>query len=160
MKKICLILFAIVTGFAASSCSDETSEPLYKPYGEMTFIVDDVQKVYNNVYVTEYVNSAGEKFLDVTGSINGDPTEYINFQIRKYYTGLNRATRWEYSDDSNLARRRQINGEEYDIDSNTLLNSDDRLRGTFSGRLYNMYSDIPVIIEAGEFSYNFNLPQE
>lgn len=159
MKKIYLIVFTVMVGLTVSSCSDETSEPLNKPYGEMTFIVDDVQKVYNNVQVTEYFNSAGEKFLNVVGSNNGVPGEYLAFRIKKYETGSDLATRWTYSQDSNLAKRKQVDGVEYNLNSNILLNSDNRLRGTFSGQLYNEYSNIVVHIDAGEFTYNFNLPE-
>lgn len=158
MKKIYFIVFTII-GLAASSCSDETTELLNRPYGEMTFIVNDVQKVYNNVQVTEKVGSTGQRYLNVVGSNNGVPGEYIAFRINKYETGANRATRWAYSQDSNLAKRKQVDGEEYDIDSNTLLNSDNRLRGTFSGKLYNEYSNIVVKIESGEFTYSYNLPE-
>lgn len=159
MKKIYFLVFAIIIGLTASSCSDETTELLNRPYGEMTLIVNNVQKSYNNVQVTEKVGSTGQRYLDVVGSNNGVPGEYIAFRINKYETGANRATRWAYSQDSNLAKRKQVDGEEYDIDSNTLLNSDNRLRGTFSGQLYNEYSNIVVTIEAGEFTYNYNLPE-
>jgi hypothetical protein len=159
MKKLYLLVFTLTMGLTVSSCSEETTEPLNKPYGEMTFVVDDVQKAYNNVQVTEYVNSAGEKFLNVVGSNNGVPGEYLAFRIKKYQTGSNLATRWAYSKDSNLAKRMQVDGVEYNLDSHISLNSDNRLRGTFSGKLYNEYSNIVVTIDEGEFIYNFNLPE-
>lgn len=159
MKKIYFIVFAVITGFAVLSCSDETTELPNKPYGDMSFIVNDVQRTFNNVRVTEHVSSTGQRYLNVVGSNNGVPGEYISFRINKYQTGADRATRWTYSQDSNLAKRTEVEGQEYDINSNTSLNSDTRLRGTFSGQLYNDYSDIVVTIEAGEFNYNYNLPE-
>ncbi|MGV3460290.1 MAG: hypothetical protein ACO1N9_07545 [Flavobacterium sp.] len=159
MKKLLLLLLPVIAGLSVSSCSDSTEELVDRPYGEMTMIVDGVQKYYNNIAVTETPQSDGSVLLNVTGSQNGDPTEYITFRIKKYQTGMNRAIRWIYSDDSNMARRETVDGVEYDIDSNTSLNGNTRLKGTFSGKLYNTYSQRFITIENGEFNYNYNLPQ-
>jgi hypothetical protein len=159
MKKLCLLVFLLAFGFSVSSCSDESGVLPNVPEGELLMIVDGAQKNYNNVTVTQKLQANGDIMLEVTGSQNGDPTEYISFRVKKYATGFNRTSRWLYTNDSNKARSETIDDEEYDVEANITMNNNNRLRGNFSGRLYNVYSRRPVFIDAGEFSYNYNLPQ-
>ena len=162
MKKLCLLVLTVAMSFAALSCSDSDNEALNKlPTGEMTFMVDGIQKSYNNVTVVQKPQSDGSIVLEVTGSQNGDATEYIRFRVRKFNTGANRATRWYYTNDSNSAESEEIEGVDYDVDSNITQNSNNRLRGTFGGTLYNLYSQRIVYITNGQLKYNYNLePQQ
>lgn len=159
MKKIYLFVLALSSCFIFTSCDEDSSEAANRPSGEMTLVVDGYPKSYNNVHVDETELGDGSVMLTITGSQNGDPTEYITFRVKKYNTGLNRATRWRYSDDSNFAKRETVNGVVYDVTSQITLNSNNRLRGTFSGKLYNTYSRRVVKIQDGAFAYNYNLPQ-
>lgn len=160
MKKLYPFFLFVLLGLTASSCSDDSSQALHKPSGNLTMTVDGAQKFYNNLRVEEIPQNNGSIQLKVTASQNGNPSEVLIFRVKKGETGVNHTNKWIYSSDSNVAKREVIEGEVFDIYSNISQNGQNRLRGTFNGRLFNTYSNRIVTIDEGEFDYRYNLPQQ
>lgn len=160
MKKLSLLALFVTFSFSITACSDtDVSDIRNRPSGNLVMMVDGVQKQYNDIKMTEIIEEDGDVRLDISCTQNGKPGEYIKFRTYKYRTGTGRTSTWFYSDDSNAFRREIVDGEEYDIESNITTNNNNRLRGTFSGTLYNTYSKIAIEITEGELNYNYNLPE-
>lgn len=158
MKRFFLLALCVAGSFSMLSCSEDDPEQMLEPSGSVTMMVNEEEKIFTNVTVEEFVEPDGDIRLDITASQNGSPGEYIRFKTYKYQTGEGLTRRWFYSDNSNTFETQTVEGENYNVDAYIIVNDDEKLRGTFSGALYNANSDYVAEIEAGEFRYDYNLP--
>lgn len=157
MKKIFLFIATATLAFSMNSCSSDDNSDSNGGNttvgGTITLKIDGVSKTFNNVIVNANpfdIDNPDLILLDVTASVAGNSSEYINFQIFKGRTGANSF----YSDLqytlNNITYRDQVS-------SITQTNSDNVLKGTFNGDVEGYFNNAWVIktLTEGKFDVKY-----
>jgi len=143
MKKIILFVALATFSMAFNACSSDDSDSSKKA-GSITLTIDGTTKTFNTVVITDY-SEMGQ--VRVTASIGDDTTEIIEFTAYKEQLGAHAVFSFEYT----------INGIKYNGNSLVILtqvNSDNKLKGSFSGTLSNSPNNIKNVTD-GTFSINY-----
>lgn len=144
MKKLFLFttLSALAFSFNACSGDDNSSSDnnnngngnTTEIGGTVTVNINGADKVFNTVVVDQDLYSNNDNFITVTASTNNSTSEIITFSLYESDLGANQA-QFGYKSDNTDYYSASINDETYDITSIVEINSNNRLKGTFSGRL-------------------------
>ena len=133
MKKLFLFTCLSALALTFNSCSgDDPSSNNNGPEGTLSFKLDGVQKTFNTIAINENVftgDGVTYTIYGITASDNSDPSELVYFTIEKTYTGTDSFNVFRFTSNN-------IIWYDYDLLSNTMINRDDKLKGSFSGSLY------------------------
>lgn len=140
MKK--LFLFVAALTLSLTSCSSDDNNGGGEGQignSELKVTIDGVQKTFNTIDVNEIEGDNDYGELNITASIDNNPSEIIRFTVQKAVTGSNVLYGFVYVK----------NGKEYDphygensfLTSIVQTNSNDKLKGTFIGKLGHFYYD-------------------
>lgn len=133
MKKLFLYILTVSLLVANFSCADDDStNPVNSPAEILSMKVNGVQKSFNTFNVED--NSNGTlNWVSVQGSQSGNASEIVNFQIDGNGTiGAGAFTSFDY----NVGNKTYANAYETgEFAMNVEINSNSRLKGTFSGLL-------------------------
>ena len=130
--------------FSFNSCSDDDSSSNNNDNnnngnnteigGTLTVTIDGAQKVFNTVIVNQELID-NDNFLTVTASINNSTSEIITFYVYENNLGADKANGFKYKLNNKEFDSMGINEDDFSITSIVEINSNNRLKGTFSGRL-------------------------
>lgn len=147
MKKILTLLFIATISMLLTACSDDSSDQAnpsgdpstYDPQGTVTLNINGETKVYNQIDMVTFdeVESDGSlagRWLVFSASINGSSSEYVTFRIYQGRTGTGHLLNFAMTTNS-------VEYNSFEGSSNTLINSDRKLKVNFSGLLYMGYDD-------------------
>jgi hypothetical protein len=137
MKKLFLFLAAAALTVSCSSDDDNGGGS-----SSLTFKANGVQKTMENVIVDEEAEGP-DTYLYVTGTVNG--TEQI-FNMETYQGELGSDSIWGIGFIDNGTAYTD-NG----INAVVEINSSSRLKGTFSGTMYNWSTEQEITITEGKF---------
>lgn len=129
-----LLLFAVVLSTILSCSSDDDKSGNNSTNSELKVTIDGVQKTFNKIYVNEIVEDGnGPSILQVSATINDDPSEIITFDIYKGEIGSDRISYFYYT--KNGVLHIPFNGENTYFSSVTQINDNGRIKSSFSGIL-------------------------
>lgn len=139
MKK--LFLFTILSALTISlaSCSgDDDSGTVNngdQTGGTVSFKLNGVQKTFNSIQVTREPYD-GTTWLTVTASENGNPTEFVVFAGPEGQTGAAQL-QWSYTVNNATYSQAGMNNDMYFINTIIETNSNNKIKGSFTGSLTN-----------------------
>jgi hypothetical protein len=144
MKKF-LLLALLALGMSSCSKDDDTAaqdpDPVFVDGGSVVMKVDGATKTYNTIAVDTQLDDFNEPvYIDVTASQNGSATEFVTFQLGVGEVGANHLSQIQYT--SNGVQDNFWTS----FSSNTLINSNHRLKTNFAGVLERYNS------ETGEYT--------
>jgi hypothetical protein len=131
MKKLFLFTLISALTFSLNSCSgddDSAAAVNTQPGGTLTMKIDGNLKTYNTVIVNVDDQTDGETLLTVTASQDGGSNETVRFNVYKGDVGS----------DVMFPISFVIGGAQhslYDFNQNVTVNSNNHLKGTFSGNI-------------------------
>lgn len=159
MKKlIYFLMVTLVTVFTFSSCSnDDDSGSIENPKNSyLKVTIDGNEKTFNTIVVNkrivEYTGSINETVLDVTASINNDPTEKITFTVEDGQVGSEALwNNFEYYFNDKVYYNQSYQEQSYIISKN----SENKLEGTFRAKLYDNQGVNFKDLTKGEFKIKY-----
>lgn|SRR5690554_4426782 len=128
MKRLFLFVAVATLGLMTSCSSDDNKGGNGSGNSTLKVTIDGDVKTFNTIVVNEEVWDEDYTELQVSATINSNPTEYIAFNLQKGKTGTSAVTSFYYVKD----------GAEYNSYYGNLsvfveTNSNGKLKGTFSG---------------------------
>ncbi len=156
MKKLFLYFLTVSLLVVNSSCSDDDStNSVNNPTEILSMKVNGVQKSFNTFNVED--NSNGTlNWVSVQGAQSGNASEVVNFQIDgDGAVGEGAFTSFDY----NVGNKTYANAYETgEFTMNVVINSDSRIKGTFSGLLnyYNMNTQQFETVSVTEGSFDIS----
>lgn len=131
MNKI--FMFVVLLGFGLVSCSSDDNSGNNGSKSELTVTIDGVEKVFNTIQV-QIETLYNPPIKRVSASIDNNPSEYIIFRIHDGDIGVGALEYFEYTDNGESFSN---NREESFLNSVLEVHEEGKLKGTFSGELYN-----------------------
>jgi hypothetical protein len=133
MRKIFLFMLVIASTLSLNSCSKDDNNQSPPSSNSVTMKVGGTQKTFNTIEVKqEPYTLDGENFIDliITASINGNMSESLTFYVGKGDVGSGVSWGFNYIiNDVVFFEDGVINS----VNTNTTVNSDKKLVGTFDG---------------------------
>ncbi len=133
MKKLFLFTVLSVLTISLSSCSSDDSNGSVnvETAGTVSFTYDGVSKTYTTISVEveedtdEETGEVIDTYLYITASDNGSSTDFVTFSTYVGEIGAGGL----YNANFNLSNNTYLN----DFNSNIAINSNNKVKGTFSG---------------------------
>lgn len=155
MKKLFLFLTLSSLSISLNSCSGDDSNDSVNPANStLSMKVNGTVKTYNTVAVSQDDQGNGDVYLTVTASQAGSPNDLVNFSTYVGETGIYAIYQFEV-----IYNGQAFNagfGGNGNLNNNVIVNSNNRLQGTFSGTItrYNNQTQQEETINVTEGSYN------
>ena len=152
MKKIFLFIASAALAVSMTSCSsDDNSDNGGAPGGTITAKINGVSKTFDNVVVEqETISDNGETYTElyVTGIIGNSTAEIITFTIDAGDVGADAVWEFDYSSGNTFYRSGSMS-------SVVQVNSDNRLKGNFSGTMTNFGTEETITFADGSFDITY-----
>lgn len=133
MRKLFLFIATVVSTVSLNSCSSDDNSDSGSVGGTVTVKIDGVSKTFNSVVVNkEVVNDEGETYTElvVSALIGTSTEELITFTLDAGNVGAEAIYEFNYKNGANA-----FNSYSGSFSSNVLTNSNNKLKGNFSGTL-------------------------
>ena len=150
MKRLLTLL--IIAGTVLTSCSKDDDNP--KPKSQVKATIEGVEITFNTVNVELYhYPQEGYTDVEVTASVNNDPTRLITFIVKRNVVGPHAS--WYFSYFENATAFPKVEGE-----FSTVVNENTQttLKGTFSGTVRSVGNPVEEnrTLANGTFDITYN----
>ena len=155
MKKIYVLMLVAILAFSLNFCSNHdtaTTPPAPTIANSVSMKVGGTIKTFNTVTVTQIPYTAnGMNFVDleITASNDGSTKEFLVFYIAK--GNLGQDVSWDFNYTLNDVPYAQVGTS---IGSEATVNSDNKLKGTFSGTVTSS-TDVNLELTQGSFDITY-----